>query len=548
MALETGFPKHVVLYDTTLRDGSQRKGISLSIADKIKVAQLLDGFGVPYIECGWPGSNPKDCEFFTVAKTLPLKQAKLVAFGSTRRKGCRPEEDGNLKALRDAETPVVAIVGKSWTLHVEKVLQTTLEENLAMIQESVAWIKDLGREVVYDAEHFFDGYRADRGYALKTIQAAVAGGADWVVLCDTNGGSLPFWVEQVIADVRDYLGIGRDGTGADKVQLGIHVHNDAELAVANSLAAIRAGCTQVQGTINGYGERCGNANLVSIIPTLQLKLGVEVIPAENLSRLTEVSNKISELVNLNPDSQAPYVGSSAFAHKGGIHVAAVEKIAESYEHIAPELVGNRREIVVSELAGRGNIRIQASRLGHRLEGLEGEVLEKIKFLESKGFQFENAEGSFELLLARSAPGYVPAFKLLDAMVVSERRVSGRRGVQAIVKLEVGGEVVHTASDGDGPVHALDAALRKSLRPAIPEIDSVHLTDYKVRILDPDNATAAITRVLIEASAGEARWTTVGCSENIIEASLDALCDSLEYFIRKILKPANISETDVPQAG
>lgn len=522
----------VVLYDTTLRDGSQRKGISLSIADKVKIALLLDQFGIPYIECGWPGSNPKDCEFFNIAADLPLKQAKLVAFGSTRRKLSRCDEDANLIALRDAKTPAVAVVGKSWTLHVEKVLETSLNENLKMIQESVSWLKSLGREVIYDAEHFFDGYRADRAYALQTIKAAMSGGADWIVLCDTNGGSLPIWIEQVVADVKDFLA---NSAGADSrpPALGVHVHNDAELAVANSLAGVLAGATQIQGTINGYGERCGNANLVSLIPTLQLKLGLQVVPQESLGRLKEVSNKVSEIVNLNPDSQAPYVGTSAFAHKGGIHVAAVEKVAESYEHIPPDLVGNRREIVVSELAGRGNIRIQASRLGHRLDGLEGAVLEKIKFLESKGFQFENAEGSFELLLARSAAGYEPAFKLLDAMVVYERRLTGSRGVQAIVKLEVGSETLHTASEGDGPVHALDGALRKALRPAIPEIDSVHLTDYKVRILDPDKATAAITRVLIEASAGNCRWTTVGCSENIIEASLDALCDSLEYFIRNV---------------
>ena len=522
----------VVLYDTTLRDGSQRKGISLSIADKVKIALLLDQFGIPYIECGWPGSNPKDCEFFNIAADLPLKQAKLVAFGSTRRKLSRCEEDANLIALRDAKTPAVAVVGKSWTLHVEKVLETSLNENLKMIQESVAWLKDLGREVIYDAEHFFDGYRADRAYALQTIKAAMSGGADWIVLCDTNGGSLPIWIEQVVADVKDFLAKSANGDSRPPA-LGVHVHNDAELAVANSIAGVLAGATQIQGTINGYGERCGNANLVSLIPTLQLKLGLQVVPQESLGRLKEVSNKVSEIVNLNPDSQAPYVGTSAFAHKGGIHVAAVEKVAESYEHIPPDLVGNRREIVVSELAGRGNIRIQASRLGHRLDGLEGAVLEKIKFLESKGFQFENAEGSFELLLARSVAGYEPAFKLLDAMVVYERRLTGSRGVQAIVKLEVGSETLHTASEGDGPVHALDGALRKALRPAIPEIDSVHLTDYKVRILDPDKATAAITRVLIEASAGNCRWTTVGCSENIIEASLDALCDSLEYFIRNV---------------
>jgi 2-isopropylmalate synthase len=517
----------VALYDTTLRDGTQRKGISLSVADKLKIVGLLDRFGIPYLECGWPGSNPKDFEFFQRARQIELGHAKLVAFGSTRRRDSAVEDDANIKALVDAETPVVALVGKSWALHVEKVINTTRDENLSMIFDSVKYMKSLRREVVYDAEHFFDGYRADPAYALSTLAAAADAGADWIVLCDTNGGSLPSFVAATVNVARSFL---RDRGATSK--LGIHTHNDSELAVANSLAAVSAGCEQVQGTINGYGERCGNANLVSIIPNLQLKMGVQCVPAQSLAQLTDISRKVAEIVNLSPDSQAPYVGSSAFAHKGGIHVAAVEKVAESYEHIDPAVVGNRREIVVSELAGRGNIRVRAGELDVRLEGIEGAVLDHIKRLESKGFQFEHAEGSFELILRRSRPGYSAPFAILDMMVVSDNRSPDQAQVHATVKVKVGDRIMHTASDGSGPVHALDGALRKGLEPFYPDIHQIRLTDYKVRILDPESATAAITRVLIEAAHEQHRWTTVGCSENIIQASFMALADSFEYFLAR----------------
>jgi 2-isopropylmalate synthase len=505
------------IYDTTLRDGTQGEGVSFSMEDKVRLASRLDAFGIHYIEGGWPASNPKDSEFFQRAKALALAHAKLTAFGSTRKAGVRPEDDANLRALLDAETPAVAIFGKSWRLHVEKVLETTAEENLAMIADSVAFLKKHGREVVYDAEHFFDGYRADPAYALRTVEAAAAAGADWIVLCDTNGGSLPAFVGRVVAEVRARV----------RTPLGCHTHNDGELAVANALAAVEAGCTHVQGTVNGYGERCGNANLVSIIPALQLKMGHRCVPPENLTRLTELSRTVSEIANLNPDTHAPYVGVSAFAHKGGVHVAAVEKIAESYEHVPPELVGNRRHAVVSELAGRGNVRVRADALGLDARGHEKAVVARVKELENQGWQFEAAEGSFELLVRRSRAGYVAPFEVLALVVTAAKRDGRPMQAEATVKLRVGGETMHTAAEGTGPVHALDRALRKALVPHFPQLAEVRLADYKVRILDPEAATGARTRVLIEAAHGEERWSTIGVSENIIEASGQALADSLE---------------------
>jgi 2-isopropylmalate synthase len=506
----------VFLFDTTLRDGTQSEGLSLSVEDKLKVAVLLDGFGIHYIEGGWPASNPKDSEFFRRAQALALN-AKLTAFGSTRKAGVRASDDVNLRALLEAETPAVAIFGKSWRLHVEKVLETTAEENLAMIADSVAFLKQNGREVVYDAEHFFDGYRADPAYAMRTVEAAAGAGADWIVLCDTNGGSLPAWVAKVVGEVRARV----------TTPLGAHTHNDGEMAVANALAAVEAGCTQVQGTINGYGERCGNANLVSIIPALQLKMGRRCVPAGSLTRLTELSRAVSEIANLNPDPHAPYVGQSAFAHKGGVHVAAVEKIAESYEHVPPELVGNRRHAVVSELAGRGNVRVRADALGLDARGQEKAVVAMVKDLENQGYQFEAAEGSFELLVRRSRPGYRAPFELLALVVTADKRESRPMLSEATVKLRVGAETVHTAAEGTGPVQALDRALRKALLPHYPQLADVRLADYKVRILDPEAATGARTRVLIEAAQGEERWSTIGVSANIIEASGQALADSLE---------------------
>ncbi len=520
----------VEMYDTTLRDGTQMEGLSLSIADKLEVTRLLDSLGVDYIEGGWPGANPKDTEFFQRARELQLHHAKLCAFGSTRRAGAAVEADSQVKALLDAETPVVTIVGKSWDLHVTEILETTHEENLAMIRDTVRYLKDQGREVFYDAEHFFDGLKANPEYALQTIQAAARAGADRIILCDTNGGSLPDQIAEAVKMVRERV----------DVPLGIHTHNDGELAVANSLAAVEAGATQVQGCINGYGERCGNANLCSVIPNLSIKLGKDVLKEGSLDRLTEVSRVISEIANLAPDIHQPFVGTSAFAHKGGLHVAAFMKVAESYQHIEPSLVGNQPRVVVSELSGRGNIlfKLQERGLDFNPDTKEArQILERIKDLEHQGFEFESAEASFDLLVRRSRPGYVAPFDLVDYMVIVEAR---RRTPaefededllsEATVKVRVNGELMHTAAEGNGPVNALDAALRKALKSAYTKIEAVQLTDYKVRILDSGIGTGSTVRVLIDSSDGHRSWTTVGSSTNIIEASWLALADSLEYWL------------------
>jgi len=505
------------LYDTTLRDGTQREGLSLSVDDKVKIARALDRLGVSYIEGGWPGSNPKDVEFFRRMRETPLERARIAAFGSTRRAGVRCEDDANLRALVEAGTPVVTLVGKSSTLHVERILETTRDENLRMIGESVAFMKRLGREVVYDAEHFFDGYRLDRAYALDTLAAAAEAGADCLVLCDTNGGELPDVVAERVVEVREQL----------PTSVGIHPHNDAGLAVANGLAAVRAGCVQVQGTINGYGERCGNLDLVPLVATLELKLGVRVLPAGALRRLTEISQFVAAVANQHPDPHAPYVGRSAFAHKGGIHVAAIAKLAESYQHVDPAEVGNEMRVVVSEVAGRRNVRLRAEALGLPAGETESSVLQRIKELEHQGFQFEAAEGSFEMLLRRAARGYRPPFELEDFTVIVEKRGGGGSRAQATARVRVGGAMMLTAADGDGPVNALDRAVRQALLPHYPALAEVHLVDYKVRIVDEHLGTGARPRVLIESARGAERWSTVGCSENIIEASWLALCDGLE---------------------
>jgi 2-isopropylmalate synthase len=505
------------LYDTTLRDGTQREGLSFSVEDKLKIARVLDQLGVSYIEGGWPGSNPKDAEFFRRIRETPLGHARIAAFGSTCRPGGRCEDDPSLLALVEAETPVVTLVGKSSTLHVDRILETTCDENLRMIAESVAFFKRLGREVVYDAEHFFDGFRLDAIYALETLAAASAAGADWLVLCDTNGGELPEVVTERVHKVRDSF----------PTPIGIHPHNDAGLAVANGLAAVRAGCVQVQGTINGYGERCGNLDLVPLVATLQLKLGCEVLTDESLRRLTEVSEFVAAVANQHPDPHAPYVGRSAFAHKGGIHVAAIAKVADSYQHVDPAAVGNQMRVVVSEVAGRRNVRLRAEALGLDAGERETAVLRQIKELEHRGFQFEGADGSFEMLLRRTSPDYRPPFELEDFTVIVEKRGGVGCRAQATVRIRVGDQMMHTAAEGDGPVSALDRAVRKALLPHYPMLAEVHLVDYKVRIVDEHLGTGARPRVIIETARGAERWSTVGCSENIIEASWMALCDGLE---------------------
>ncbi|MBA3944744.1 MAG: citramalate synthase [Herpetosiphonaceae bacterium] len=534
----------IQIYDTTLRDGTQREGMSLSVEDKLKIARELDRFGIPFIEGGWPGSNPKDAEFFQRAKSEPWQQAAICAFGSTRRPGSEAANDANLKALIAAETLVCTLVGKSWTLHVTDVLETTLTENLAMIADSITYLRAQGRRVFYDAEHFFDGYRADPAYALATLHAAAEAGAECIILCDTNGGALPGFIGEVVRVVHSEL--LDDATQPLALKLGIHTHNDGELAVANSLAGIEAGATQVQGTINGYGERCGNANLVPIIANLQLKLGYDVLPPEKLRSLTELARFVAAIANLAPDDHAAYVGHSAFAHKGGIHVAAIAKVESSYQHVDPTIVGNVRRVVVSELSGRVNMRLRAAELGVGVEVGEQALLQKVKQMESRGFQYEAAEGSFELLIRRAAPDYAPPFTMLDAMVVVEQRDGRPMLSEATVKLRVNGEVVHTAAEGNGPVNALDRAMRKALLPAFPQLASVHLVDYKVRILDEQAATEATTRVLLEAAQGDVRWSTIGCATNIIEASWQALVDSLELPLLRAQERTTLQSDELRQ--
>ncbi len=522
----------IQLYDTTLRDGAQREGISFSVVDKLNIARKLDELGVHFIEGGWPGSNPKDIEFFEKAKSLALSHAVLTAFGSTRRAKSKAETDANLQALVDAGVKVATIVGKSHDLQVTQVLETTLEENLSMIADSTRYLKSKGLGVFFDAEHFFDGFKHNPDYSLRCLLAAAEAGASYLVLCDTNGGTLP---DEITAAV----------TAAKKltsVPLGIHAHNDAESAVANTLAAVNAGATQVQGTINGYGERCGNANLCSVIANLKLKMGIDCVTDEQLAKLTEVSRYVSEVANLAPDPFLPFVGASAFTHKGGLHVAGVTKWADAYQHIDPTSVGNRQRAVVSELSGRQNIIYKAKELGIALpqeDKAPEKLLAQIKSLESRGFQYENAEASFELLLHRAKPDYQPPFELVDFMVVVEtrRRAPVRNHLEetlseATIKVKVGAEIMHTAAEGNGPVNALDQALRKALLQFYPSLAAVKLVDYKVRILEESTGTESQVRVLIESSDGVQGWRTVGSSSNIIEASWMALADSVEYWLLK----------------
>jgi len=522
------FPmKAVTLYDTTLRDGAQGTGISFSVLDKIRVAERLDAFGIDYIEGGWPGSNPKDAAFFEEAAKRTWTHAKIAAFGMTRRGRMKVEDDLQVRMLLEAATPVVTIVGKTWPLHVTEVFQVTLEENLAMIGDTVAYLKAQGREVFYDAEHFFDSFREDEAYSLATIKAATEAGADLVILCDTNGGSLPGFVSEVTRKAIAHLGRS----------VGIHTHNDSGVGVANALAAIEAGASQVQGTINGYGERVGNCNLTTVIPTLQLKLGQEVVP--DLSQLHDVSAFVDELANVPHDIRAPYVGASAFTHKGGLHVHAVQKLARTYEHVDPTLIGNRRTIVVSDMAGQTNVLMKAKEFGISLEKGSPEVnaiLRQIKEAEAAGYEYEAAEGSFELLIRKALGKYEPLFDLKEYHCHYRSQGDGAADpCEASVKLSVKGNAEHTVAEGDGPVNALDAALRKALRPFYPWIDDVRLTDYKVRIVDGGRGTAARTRVLIASSDDHDSWGTVGVSDNIIEASWRALTDSFAFMALRMAR-------------
>jgi len=513
----------IVLYDTTLRDGTQAEGISLSVDDKLKITKLLDEMGIQYVEGGWPGSNPKDIEYFRRVRELHLQQARIVAFGSTCRVGSQPQHDQNLQAILDANTRAVALVGKSWTLHVADVLRTTPEENLRMIRDSVRYVKEHGREVIFDAEHFFDGFHADVSYALETVRAAAEGGADVVVLADTNGGATPWEIEAGIREVQKAF---------PDVEIGIHTHDDGGLALANTLAAVRAGVRHVQGTINGYGERCGNANLCTVIPNLELKMGIQALPQGKLPRLTRIARTVASIANQPLDQRMAFVGRSAFAHKGGIHVSAIRRNERSYQHIEPARVGNEPRILVSELSGRGNLISRAEEIGiptQDLRDLSG-IVQQIKELELRGFTFEGADGSVELLIRRSQRGYVPPFKMLDFMVVVEHRQGRGIFAEATIKVKIGEQMMHTAAGGNGPVNALDAALRKALIPAYPVLEKFGLADYKVHILDSEEGTGATTRVLIDMENGNRRWSTVGASANIIEASWIALQDAVEYGI------------------
>jgi len=512
-------PELVEVYDTTLRDGTQREGISYTLEDKLRIAEHLDAFGVTFIEGGWPGSNPKDEEFFARARDRAWKHAKIAAFGSTRRAGLAPNDDPNMRALIAAGTDVCTIFGKSWTFQVTEVLRTTLDENLRMIEDSVAFLRSEKKRVVYDAEHFFDGYRADPSYAVETLRAAIRGGAEVVTLCETNGGNLPWDVERIVTEVKRLVAH----------PIGIHAHDDTGCGVANSLAAVRAGARHVQGTINGYGERCGNANLTVIIPNLELKLGYRVLEPGRLAGISELSHVVAEVANLAPDAHMAYVGRSAFAHKGGVHVAALRRHPDSYQHVAPELVGNTMRVVVSELSGRGNVLAKAEELGVEVSaGAELETLREIKEAENRGLSYEGAEASIALLLQRKADDYVPLFQVIDYQVQVGKRRGTETFAEAVVKVQIGKNTVHTAAEGNGPVSALDGALRKALSPTYPAINEIHLADYKVRILDGTEGTEAITRVLIDSQDAHRSWSTVGASANIIEASMHALVDSIEY--------------------
>ncbi|OPL08755.1 MAG: transferase [delta proteobacterium ML8_F1] len=514
----------IKIFDSTLRDGAQGEGISFSVTDKLKIVKVLDDLGIHYIESGNPGSNEKDRIFFKEVKKMTLKQARLVAFGSTRRKGIEACEDDNVLALLEAQTEVVCIFGKSWDLHVEEILKTSLEENLRMIEDTVAFFKEKGREVVFDAEHFFDGYKANPGYAIKTLESAREAGADVLVLCDTNGGTYPTEIQEIVLAVGKIAG----------TTLGIHVHDDMGLAVANSLLAVEAGATHVQGTLTGFGERCGNANLSAIIPNLQLKRGFEVLTEAQLENLARSAREVNNIANIPLSNQLPYVGRSAFSHKGGMHIDGVAKVARSFEHVDPDAVGNRRRYLMSEMSGKTSVFSVIQRVDPRVRRdseTASRVLDKLKELEYEGYQFEGAESSFELIVRKLLGVYKPAFEIAYFKTIDETAASDL-SASSIIKIRVKGSEEITAAQGNGPVNAMDLALRKALLKFYPCLDKMKLKDYKVRVLDGDNTTAAKVRVLIESTNGKETWGTVGVSTNIMEASLKALVDSIEYNLLK----------------
>ena len=519
--------KKVAILDSSLRDGAQAEGISFSVEDKIRLLELLDGHGIGYIEAGNPGSNPKDLEFFARARAIRLKHTRLAAFGSTRRRGVEVEQDGNVQSLLLADTPVVVIFGKSWDFHVTDILRATLDENLAMIRETLAFFKAKGKEVIYDAEHFFDGYKHHPDYAVNTLCAAVEGGADALVLCDTNGGAFPSEVGAIVAKMAARF----------TTPLGIHAHNDCGMAVANSVAAVENGARHVQGTYIGFGERCGNANLSTIIANLGVKRDYQCLPPEEYRNIAQVARHVAAISNVALNEREPFVGSSAFAHKGGMHIDGVNKAAHSFEHIDPERVGGQRRFLMSEVSGRSMILDKIREIDPgitRDDPLTERIVKRLKEMEHEGYQFEGAESSFELLVRKQLGKYRPFFELEHFRIIGEQPAKGDYGSSAIIKIKVDGEDEITAAEGDGPVHALDGALRKALETFYPELANVHLTDYKVRVIDSKDATAARVRVLLQSTDGEAVWTTVGVSTDIIEASWLALVDSIEY---KLLKRA-----------
>jgi len=538
----------VQLYDTTLRDGMGGHGMSLSAAEKVRVVHALDRLGVHFIEAGFPASNPKEAELFEILSGEELDQAQVCAFGMTRRRDVAVAEDPALRTLASSFAPVCTLVGKTWALHLEKVTRVSREENLAMIRDSIAFLVGEGKRVLYDAEHFFDAWREDGSYALECLRAAVEGGAENVTLCDTNGSSLPHEVEQATAAAVAALR-GDDSGDGDRLSVGIHTHNDAECAVANSVAAVEAGATLVQGTANGYGERCGNANLFSVLPALQLKLGIECVPGERLARLTETAHLIDEICNLTPDPDRPYVGRNAFAHKAGMHAAGVNADARTFEHMDPELVGNSREVLISELAGRGSVISHAERAGIQLDTEAAtRAVERVKALEHRGYQYEAADASFELLLRREAGEYESLFRLESFRVVTEKREGSGVETEATVKIWVDGQRFLRTAEGNGPVNALDRALRDAITELHPHLADIELTNYKVRILDERHGTGAVTRVLLDSSDGIDEWGSIGVSENIIEASWEALVDSLEYAFQPKSMPVESSASRPVRPG